>query len=70
MIIEEIAKIEGIEVSDDLYATEVAEMAEYYGYETTEEFEEANGKDNIVNSILSELVMEFIIDNAVITEAQ
>lgn len=70
MIIEEIAKIEGIEVSDDLYATEVAEMAEYYGYETTEEFEEANGKDNIVNSILSELVMDFIIDNAVITEAQ
>lgn len=70
MIIEEIAKIEGIEVSDELYATEVAEMAEYYGYETTEEFEEANGKDNIVNSILSELVMEFIIDNAVITEVQ
>jgi len=70
MIIEEIAKIEGIEVSDEQYATEVAEMAEYYGYETVKEFEEANGKDNIVNSILSELVMEFIIDNAVITEAQ
>lgn len=70
MIIEEIAKIEGIEVSDDLYATEVAEMAEYYGYETTKEFEEANGKDNIVNSILSELVMDFIIEKAVITEVQ
>ena len=31
---------------------------------------EANGKDNIINSILSELVMDFIIDNAVITELQ
>lgn len=70
MIIEEIAKIEGIEVSDEKYATEVAEMAEYYGYETVAEFEEANGKDNIVNSVLSELVMDFIIENAVITEAQ
>jgi trigger factor len=70
MIINEIAKIEKIEVSDEQYATEVAEMAEYYGYETAEEFEEANGKENIVSSILSELVMDFIIENAVITEAQ
>lgn len=70
MIIDEIAEIEGIKVSDELYASELAEMAEYYGYETTEEFEKANGKDNITESILAELVMEFIIDNAVITEVQ
>lgn len=70
MIIEEIAKIEGIEVSDEEYAARLAEMAEYYGYTDVTEFETANGKDNIVDSILSELVMNFIIENAVITDAQ
>ena len=70
MIIKEIAGIEGLEVSDEKYATSVAEMAEYYGYETVAEFEEANGKDNIMDSILSEVVMDFIIENAVITDAQ
>ena len=68
MIVNEIAKMEGIEVSDELYNQEVAEYAEYYGYDDVAEFEEANGKDNIRDSILSELVMEFIIENAVITE--
>lgn len=70
MIIKEIAKIEGIEVSEEKYAEEVAEMAEYYGYTDAAEFENANGKDSITDSILSELVMNFIIENAVITEAQ
>lgn len=70
MIIAEIAKLEGIEVSDEEYTTKATEMAEYYGYEDVAEFEEANGKDNITDSILSELVMDFIIENAVITEAQ
>ncbi len=70
MIVNEIAKMEGIEVSDELYNEEVAEYAEYYGYDDVAEFEEANGKDNIKDSILSELVMDFIIENAVITDAQ
>ena len=70
MIIAEIAKIEKIEVSDEAYETRVADMAEYYGYEDVAAFEEANGKDNIKDSILSELVMDFIIDNAVITNVQ
>lgn len=70
MIVNEIAKMEGIEVSDELYNEEVAEYAEYYGYDDVAEFEEANGKDNIKDSILSELVMDFIIEKAVITDAQ
>lgn len=70
MIINEIAKLEGLEVTDELYSTEVAEMAEYYGYETVEEFETANGRKNIEESILSEIVMDFIIENAIITEVQ
>ena len=69
-------------ISGEDFDSLIAEYGEDPGMETypngyvftydqmAEEFEEANGKDNIVNSILSELVMDFIIDNAVITEAQ
>lgn len=68
MIIEEIAKAESIEVTDEYYNTEVTELAEYYGYEDVASFEEDNGKDLIKDAMLSTLVMEFVIDNAVITE--
>ena len=70
MILAEIAKKEGIAVSEEEYTAQVAEMAEYYGYADVAEFENTNGKDNIKESILAEEVMNFIIDNAVITEAQ
>ena len=69
MIIAEIAKRENIQVSDAEYTTRATEMVEYYGYTDIAEFEEVNGKDTIKESILAELVMKFIIDNAVITEA-
>jgi len=70
MIINEIAAKENIEVTDADYDEKVGEMAEYYGYEDVAAFEEANGKDLIMDSILSEKVMDFIIENAVITDAQ
>jgi len=70
MIIAEIAKLEGIKVSDEDYNSGVAELAEYYGYSDVAEFEAVNGKEDIEESILSELVMEFLVENAVITEAQ
>ena len=68
--INEIAAKENIEVTDADYDEKVGEMAEYYGYEDVAAFEEANGKDLIMDSILSEKVMDFIIENAVITDAQ
>ena len=70
MIINEIAAKENIEVTDADYDEKVGEMAEYYGYEDVAAFEEANGKDLIMDSILSEKVVDFIIENAVITDAQ
>jgi len=70
MIVEAIAEKENIKVTDADYETKVAEMAEYYGYTDAAEFEEANGKDLIEDSILSELVMEYIISQAVISEAE
>ena len=70
MIIAEIADVEELEITEDVYSRKVAEMAAYYGYEDIAEFEDANGVDAIKESILSDLVMDFIIDNAIITEAE
>ncbi len=70
MIIDEIAKLENITVEDAYYDEQVAAMAEYYGYTDVASFEEAYGKDAIEDAMLSELVMQFIIDNAVISEAE
>lgn len=72
-ILKEIAKVEGITVSDELYEEQLAIYAADYGYDDVEEFEELNGKDTIELSILAELVMEFMIDEATIvapTEAE
>lgn len=70
MIMEEIALLENLEVTQEIYNNNVVEMAAYYGYEDIAEFEDANGVDAIKEAILSELVMNFIIENAVITEAE
>lgn len=70
MIIDEIAKLENITVEDAYYDEQAAAMAEYYGYTDVASFEEAYGKDVIEDAMLSELVMQFIIDNAVISEAE
>ena len=70
MIISEIAKAENIEVTDEIYNEKAMEYAKSYGYEEIAAFEEAYGKDLIRSSILTELVMQFIIDNAVISVAE
>ena len=71
MIMDEIAKKENIELTDDVYSTMLAEYAESYGYEDdTETFLADYGEENVRSAMLSELVMEFIIENAVITEAE
>lgn len=70
MIIDEIAKLENIEVTDEYYDEQVVELAEYYGAADVASFEETYGKDVIMDSLLSELVMQFIIENAVISDPQ
>jgi len=70
MIMSAIAKAENIAVSDEEYNASVGEMATYYGYEDVATFEEDNGKDVIILNMLSEKVMEFIVDNAVISDAE
>lgn len=70
MIIEEIAELEDIKITDEIYDTKVAELAESYEYESVESFLEAYEEEDIRLSILAELVMQFVIDNAVITDPQ
>lgn len=68
MIIAEIAALEKIELTDELYNEKALEYAVSYGYEDIASFEEAYGAENVKSAILSEMVMEFLVDNAVITE--
>lgn len=69
MIIKEIAKAEGLEPTDEVYEEKIAEYAESYGYDDTESFLSAYGEDTVKDAILAEVVMDFIIDNATIVEA-
>lgn len=70
MIIKEIAAIEKIELSEELYDSKINEYSAAYGYEDSAAFVEDYGEDVVRKSLLAELVMEFIIDNAVIADAQ
>lgn len=70
MIIEEIAKLENIKVTDEIYNERSADLAEYYGFADVASMEAQNSKDEIKKALLPEIVMEFIIDNAVITDPQ
>ena len=70
MIIEEIAALEKIELTDEIYNEMALEYAASYGYEDIASFVEAYGEETVRDAILSELVMQFLMDNAVITEVQ
>ena len=70
MIMDAIAKQENITVSEEEYNADVEKLASYYGYEDVATFEEDNGKDLIIQTMLSEKVMTFIIENAVISDAE
>lgn len=68
MILAEIAKQENITVSKEEYAEKAVEYAEMYGFESVEALEAQNGKELIEEVIVSEKVMDFLVENAVVTE--
>ena len=68
MIIDEIAKLENIELTDAIYDEMSKEYAEVYGYEDVASFVEAYGEETVNDALLAELVMDFLIENAVIAE--
>lgn len=70
MIVEEIASLEHLELTDDVYNTRAAQYAVEYGYEDVESFVAANGEEVVRSAILSDIVMEFVLENAIIIEAE
>ena len=70
MVLEEIANVEGIEVSEEEYNKRALEYAASYGYEDVATFETDYGKEEVEGIILLDLVMEFLVDEAIIVDAE
>ena len=71
MIMEKIAEIEGITVSEEEYNTRALEYALSYGYKDLATFEaEYTSKEELETIILSDVVMDFLIEESVIIEAE
>lgn len=68
MYLQAIAETEGIEVSDEDYTAGCAEYAAKYGYESGEDLIAAYGEDTVRLSLLQDKVLDFVRENAVITE--
>ena len=60
-----VAEVENIQVSDEEYDTYVQNLMTNYGFETREAVEEAYTKDTIVASIKSERAQDIIFNSAV-----
>lgn len=71
MVLEEIAAVEKLELTDAEYAERVAVYAENYGYaDDIEGFEEQYDVEIIRQTLLMDLVMEWLVDQSVITDAE
>ena len=68
MLTTAIAEKENIAVSDDEYPDYVNSVYEESGYTSAEEYEEDYTKDETVNTILYNKVMDFLMQNATVTE--
>lgn len=65
LVKEEIEKVENLVVSDELYDEKATVYASQYGYETIEALEEDYTKETIIEQITYDLVLDFIVENAV-----
>ena len=68
MLTTAIAEKENIAVSDDEYTEYVNSVYEESGYTSAEEYEEDYTKDETLNTILYNKVMDFLMQNATVTE--
>ena len=69
MLLTAIAQIEGIEISEEEYEEGLEMYTTQYGFESEEAFLEANSEEVVREALLQNKVMQFLLDNAVITEA-
>lgn len=65
MVVNAIAKEEGIELTDKAYEEQLAYMAGLYGYEDAEAMKEAASEEELREIALAFLVMDFVTENSV-----
>ena len=70
LILNAIAEQENITISDEEYQEGAQNYAEMYGYDSVEAFEQTYPKSDITASLLMNKVMEFVRENAVVTEVE
>ncbi len=70
MILQKIASIEGIEVTEEDYKTQGLDYAISYGYEDLATFETDYGKEEIERVILLDMVMDYLLAQSVIVDAE
>ena len=66
LAIDAIGKAENMTVSDEEYQSGLEELANQYGAESGEAFEEQYGKEDVENSILYDKIMDYVVDQAVV----
>ena len=66
LAIDAIGKAENMTVSDEEYHSGLEELANQYGAESGEAFEEQYGKEDVENSILYDKIMDYVVDQAVV----
>lgn len=67
MICQAICEKEGFAIGDETYQAKIAVMLDKYGC-TEEELIEYNGRDNVEQTILLEMVCDLVLENAIIEE--
>lgn len=65
MVVNAIAKEEGIELTDKAYEEQLAYMAGLYGYEDAEAMKEAASEEELREIALAFLVMDFVTENSI-----
>ena len=66
LVIDAIAKAENMTISDEEYQTGLEDLAKQYSADSAEAFEEQYGKDEVVNSLLYDKVLDYVAEQAVI----
>lgn len=64
VVVDAIADAENLEVTDEEYTSGVESYASNYGFSDTSSFEEQYDKEVIMNALLTEKVMNFVVENA------
>ena len=69
MLCKKIADVEGIEVTDQELEEAALENYASFGFDSVEAFKAANDMEEYRDSMLLNKVLDFLVDNAVVTQS-